>query len=175
MSYKGTTKYKNYFKRGQKIGKWTVVSGDVELQREAMIECICECGVKKLVSAYTLKVGTSTSCKKCQRYDGNNNGNWKGVGVVPGYYLNRRNISISAKKEAARLIESQNFKCALTGLPISFIDKSASLDRIDSNKGYIVGNMQWVHKDVNIMKNAYDVNYFIKLCKLIVENNSEVI
>ena len=30
--------------------------------------------------------------------------------------------------------------------------KTASLDRIDSSKGYTEDNIQWVHKDVNQMK-----------------------
>lgn len=25
-------------------------------------------------------------------------------------------------------------------------------DRIDPNKGYIIGNVQWVHKHINMMK-----------------------
>ncbi len=49
-------------------------------------------------------------------------------------------------------------------------ETSASLDRIDSSLGYIEENVQWVHKDVNMMKRIYDNNYFIKMCKLIAEN-----
>lgn len=174
MGYKGTSKYIGKFKAGQKIGKWTIVTGDVVMEREAMVECMCECGIRKLVSIYTLVKGTSTSCKDCQRYDGQKNGNWKGIGVVPGYYLNRRKMDTASKLEAARLIEQQNFTCKLTGLPISFVDKTASLDRIDSTKPYAVGNMQWVHKNVNVMKNGYNLDYFIKMCKLIAEHNKSI-
>jgi len=73
----------------------------------------------------------------------------------------------------------QNKKCRLSGLYIKFediitakgkCDRTASLDRIDSNKGYIKGNVQWVHKDVNKMKQDLDENIFIKLCQMIAEN-----
>lgn len=47
---------------------------------------------------------------------------------------------------------------------------TASLDRIDSSKGYVEGNVQWVHKDVNYIKQDLEESYFKKLCKLITEN-----
>ena len=60
---------------------------------------------------------------------------------------------------AWNLLVNQNFKCAISGVPIILIKKyghksesTASLDRIDSNKPYIEGNVQWVHKDINLMK-----------------------
>lgn len=86
------------------------------------------------------------------------------------------------------LFEKQNHKCALTGLPITLtkgknvpmqtnqrnLDYSgwtASLDRIDSNKGYIKENVQWVHRNINIMKNSYTEEYFLELCKNVVNHN----
>ena len=48
---------------------------------------------------------------------------------------------------------------------------TASIDRIDSNKGYIEDNVVWVHKDINIMKNKFSKEYFLMLCKKIVENH----
>ena len=48
---------------------------------------------------------------------------------------------------------------------------TASLDRIDQNKGYEIGNVQWVHKDVNLMKMYLDEKYFIGLCGKIYELN----
>jgi hypothetical protein len=51
------------------------------------------------------------------------------------------------------------------------VEHTASLDRIDSSKGYCEDNVQWVHKDINRMKNTFDQDYFISLCKLIAENS----
>lgn len=57
---------------------------------------------------------------------------------------------------------SQAGRCALSGILLQFAkpcqirlgtkEITASLDRIDSTKGYVVGNVQWVHKVVNLMK-----------------------
>lgn len=39
-----------------------------------------------------------------------------------------------------------------------------SLDRIDSNKGYIENNIQWVVKEINFMKNNLTEKEFFILC-----------
>ncbi len=74
---------------------------------------------------------------------------------------------------------SQNQKCKLSGVDIVlcplYYDKSnstASLDRIDSSRGYIEGNIQWVHKSVNVMKQAMLDNEFIDWCRKISNHNS---
>jgi hypothetical protein len=77
----------------------------------------------------------------------------------------------------------QDKKCKLSGLNISFTNINtkvtrhrfdlvctASLDRIDSKKGYTLDNVQLVHKDINMMKKEYDQKYFIEMCKLIANN-----
>ena len=59
--------------------------------------------------------------------------------------------------------------CALSGvkliMPTSKNKATASLDRIDSTKDYTLDNVQWVHKDINRMKNVYTQEYFIEMCK----------
>ena len=54
--------------------------------------------------------------------------------------------------------------CALTGWEISMEKQSASLDRIDSGRGYEVDNVQWVHSMVNMSKNKYPQDRFIEMC-----------
>lgn len=63
-------------------------------------------------------------------------------------------------------------KCSLTGwdLNTDFKRATASLDRIDSNLGYINGNVQWVHTMVNMCKNKYDQDRFIEMC-ISISNN----
>lgn len=48
---------------------------------------------------------------------------------------------------------------------------TASLDRIDSSKGYEIGNIEWVHKKINIMKNKFTKPEFIEFCNLVTKNN----
>ena len=78
-----------------------------------------------------------------------------------------------------RLFLIQKRKCALTNKILNFGKRSrsvqctASLDRIDSKKGYENGNVQWVHKDINKIKWDYDQDYFIEMCKLVAETHKQ--
>lgn len=51
-----------------------------------------------------------------------------------------------------------------------FIGGTASLDRIDSSKGYIKGNVQWVHTRINNMKGDMTHDEFIDFCKKVTKN-----
>lgn len=71
-------------------------------------------------------------------------------------------------------------RCALSGLAITLpiggknilhAKCTASLDRIDSSIGYIPGNIQWVHKIFNRMKNNHSDARFIELCKIVAAHN----
>lgn len=180
MGYKGTTKWQGKFTLGQNFGDWTVTDSTVIVDHEAKVKCKCVCGTERYVSVLTLVRGISRRCAECgnstESHSGCKNGNWKGVGVIPGSYFTRLNgrgklLTEQQKQHISDIFIQQNGRCALTKLPISLYDSTASLDRIDSSKGYVVGNVQWVHKDVNIMKNGYSLEYFVGVCKLVTENN----
>tara|TARA_R110000803_G_scaffold209344_1_gene278831 strand:- start:98 stop:394 length:297 start_codon:yes stop_codon:yes gene_type:complete len=96
------------------------------------------------------------------------------------YAANKRNIVFDIKIEyLQRLIEKQNFRCALSGVtltPIKTVKKSShncSVDRIDSDKGYIKGNVQWVETKINIAKHIQTQEEFVEMCKRVVETNKE--
>lgn len=82
-------------------------------------------------------------------------------------------------KYAWNLFLKQEKRCALSGLELEFghsygskylrKNTTASLDRIDSKLGYIEGNVQWVHKEINLMKGKLPQERFIALCKLVSE------
>lgn len=85
------------------------------------------------------------------------------------------------------LAEKQHRCCAYTGQLLVFpaLDRhrkvldviresTASIDRIDSGKGYIPGNVQWVHKDVNRMKYTFTETRFIELCRLVTERADSI-
>lgn len=71
------------------------------------------------------------------------------------------------------LFISQNRKCALSGLDIYLSPNlkkkrnSASLDRINNDLGYIYGNVQWLHKDVNNIKGSMSKDLMLYYCKSI--------
>ena len=50
---------------------------------------------------------------------------------------------------------------------------TASLDRIDSTRGYTVDNIQWIHKDLNRMKWNLPNDYFINICTLVANHNKK--
>ncbi len=173
---------------GQKIGKWTVMHRVQANRRHTVWRCICECGNVKDVYSTHLIQGNSKACQKCYP-KGVNHHQWKGFGNISGDYWNsiqrgafgnkgrRKAVDFSITIEYAwNLFLKQNKKCALSGLDLNInynesCNHTASLDRIDSNLGYIEGNVQWVHKDINMMKRTYDQDYFITMCKLIAEKN----
>ncbi len=78
------------------------------------------------------------------------------------------------------LFVSQKRLCALSGLALEFAtragkyDGTVSLDRINSNRGYVKGNVQWVHKDVNYMKQDLDEQSFIQYCFAIAEHQTQL-
>lgn len=155
--------------------------------------CLCDCGNSCNILGTHLKQGNTKSCG-CDRPIGCTHKQWNGVGEMSGEFWNshivrsasgekgRRKIDLTlTKQEAWNLFLRQNRLCALSGVPLEFPKKykdkswTASLDRIDSDKGYTLDNTQWVHKDINMMKNKFDNQYFIKVCKLIAQNNVEVV
>lgn len=108
------------------------------------------------------------------------------LSIVPQSYLNEVIRHAKPRKVRGQLevsidlayMESiyikQRGRCAYTNAPIKFTDNTASLDRIDNDKGYIEGNVQWVHKDVNMMKRHYSDEYFVKICLMISNNYPRV-
>lgn len=111
---------------------------------------------------------------------------WKGYKDITGTYwggliksAKDRNIEFNIDIAYVwNLFISQNEKCALSGIDIKFnqhsqhfkTSQTASLDRIDSSKGYVEGNVQWVHKTVNKMKMDIKEKEFINFCELIASN-----
>lgn len=149
--------------------------------------CKCDCGKTKTVLDTHLNYGKTKSCG-CGKRKGTSHSMWTGYEGLSGALWNqikrgadgsrgRRVLEFNITKEYIwDLIVEQKFKCAISGVDIYLQPKwntsgTASLDRIDSSLGYIINNVQWVHKDVNKMKNSLDQNYFIKLCKSISEYN----
>ena len=73
------------------------------------------------------------------------------------------------------LWEEQKGVCPLTGWNLDLIRKAspnqASLDRIDSNKGYIQGNIRFIALIANLCKSSYDDQQVLEFCKAVVERH----
>lgn len=124
--------------------------------------CKCDCGNTKETITSSLVRGKTFTCG-CSHF-GENSNQWKGYKCISGtFWINlkhsakRRKIKVKiTKKYAYQILEKQKFLCSLSGVPIQIHTKNeentASLDRINSSKGYVEGNVQWVHKKINRMK-----------------------
>lgn len=174
---------------GDKINNWEVTQERlVRKNGRSYVKVRCTCGsnVEKDLPISHLKSKKSKGCSKCSRFHTNT-----GFNLITGEYWSHlqhgaqsRDLEFSITIEQAwDTYVSQNGKCNLTGVDLEFesfgkdrrSSKTASVDRIDSSKGYVVNNVQWVHKDVNKMKNAFEQEYFLKICKLITEKNGNKI
>ncbi len=82
------------------------------------------------------------------------------------------------------LWNNQNGKCAYTQRELLMNTKfnnkedrvkhTCSLDRINSDKGYVKDNVQWVTKRVNTMKNNMTNSDFLQLCREIANNHANI-
>lgn len=124
-------------------------------------------------------------CKKCANKIPENN-NHKGfyLGVLRAAFAHKYKINAELRKidwnlsfeYLAQLLIDQDFRCALSGVPISAmeVNNSASLDRIDSTLGYIENNVQWVTSKINMMKQQYTQEEFIEVCLSVAKNANKV-
>lgn len=174
---------------GKRFGRWCVTSMAPKRGKKIVWNCLCDCGQSKVILGESLRIGVSKSCG-CYRDElakEMGGQNFKGHEDISGGYFNR--IKHEAGKRGLEfdltiqflweLYLQQDKRCKLSNVPIVFIrnyerdlkkGQTASLDRIDSSKGYIEGNVQWVHKDVNFMKYTLDQSRFLEYVKLIYEN-----
>lgn len=111
---------------------------------------------------------------KNKKVRGKNHFNWTGYEDIPGGFFTRltdaaakRGIytNITIEDVWIKFLE-QNKRCALSGEELSFDiqNQTASVDRIDSNKGYTKDNIQIIHKYLNTMKWDLTQEEFIEWC-----------
>lgn len=148
--------------------------------------CKCDCGKELICNLTNVKRGNTKSCgclKNQKRRE--NSPMWRGFGEISAskfyeYKKNakRRNLEFNLSiEEAWEQYLKQNGRCSLTNLPLRFqetvddTNSTASLDRIDSTKGYNVNNIQWVYKEINYMKSDLPTKEFIRLCGLVSKYN----
>lgn len=162
---------------GQTFGASTVIKrmpNDPAMPHTQWL-CRCSCGTERTIPATNLKQSSSLGCLRCAQ------ANRSAVHPINVAFSHvkcsalKRKLSFNVTKEQAyEVMQRQNFKCALTGIELTlnckdryFAGCNASLDRIDSNRGYELDNIQWVYKPINNMKWKLPQNEFIRLCRLV--------
>lgn len=173
---------------GLVCGKLEVLGPSHRDDKNIFWECECECGNIKHYTRCNLLDGKLKSCG-CWKEE-NKAGihkNWKGRGQMSASFVGKIKTHAKVRKIEFNLdidylwnlFKQQSGLCAYSGQKLVFSKNdtdfghgktTASVDRIDSSKGYIEGNVQWVHKDVNFMKYQFSHEHFITMCKTIVEN-----
>lgn len=184
LKIKGRTKNKTNQRFGRLIALYPV-----RMKNRLGWFCQCDCGNTTVVQSWSLVSGGTRSCG-CIRKETTADKNRKGFlgyeglsgarfGIIR-YNAKKRNIKFEITvKEAWELFLKQDQKCALSGLELCFgskrkkIEQTASLDRINSELGYVAGNVQWIHKVINLMKGNQTQSSFIKMCDLISNYNKK--
>lgn len=150
-------------------------------RRHTMWKLKCKCGAIFTTPKISIVSGKQKSCTACKNPTGKLNQNWKGVGGIPKTYINNIQRGNAKKGRVVNLnweymwelLIKQDFKCAISGVPIGFAGGSrskqrrnwtASVDRIDSALGYTNDNVQWVHKHINKMKQDFTQEQFVQFC-----------
>lgn len=151
--------------------------------KTAMCKCRCKCGNLCVARKDHIVCKSRKSCG-CAFKQIHNKHNLTSVVVRKIEEKSRRygyecNITYKYIKD---LFRKQKGLCKLSGVPIYCytqqqckkfnLEVTASIDRIDSTKGYIKGNVQWVHKHINFMKLELSQSDFINWCKAVVSYNT---
>lgn len=183
---------------GKRFGKLTVISlVGASRGGSKLWNCKCDCGEEKQVSTRHLNRKNNTirscGCLNPNRLKGDKSPWFKGYGkITRGFFT--RHITKSAKKRGLscalqveiteeylhNLFEEQEGKCYYSNVVLSLPEKwddynyTASIDRTDSSLGYIKGNIKFVHKHINIMKNKFSQEYFIEMCKKVGIKNNKI-
>lgn len=154
-------------------------------KRNWAVVCV-QCNKLYIITQHSV-LRNKTGCNACASgsVTGSASPHWKGYGDVPATFLaalrpNRKTKTLEMTLSLEYLNDlwiRQDKKCAYTGWELQFgssnVEQTASLDRIDSSVGYIPGNVQFVHKDINIMKGQLSHTRFIEICTTIARNQEK--
>lgn len=137
------------------------------------------CGITKVNAEFE---GRKRQCKECRtkaRFE-RANSSVQGFLQIRLTALKQRHKSkkfdgeIVSLDYLVSLYEQQRGICALSGIPmhvtLHHTDLTVSPDRIDTNKGYIEGNVRLVCARANMMRSTLDDHDFVWWCRAVVNN-----
>ncbi len=169
---------------GERYGSLTVQTYLGHQGDTSYYVCQCDCGESKTTSRAMLSTKRCVKCAKCAEKRGAAHHAWAGCGQLPMDLWSRYEREAKVRglpfeltiADGWALYEAQNGRCALSGVAIQMPptnarkkEATASLDRIDSTKGYVEGNVQWVHKAVNHLKSNVSDDLFVLVCHLVAQ------
>lgn len=164
---------------GKRFGKLVAIQR-LKTNNRVRWLCKCDCGKESTPLFTNLNRGFSKSCGCDKRWGITKNTGFPSLvwsNIVHG--AKKRGIFLDITPEYLwDLIIQQDFKCNLTGVAIhtkTGKNITASLDRIDSSKGYVSGNVQWVHKNVNRMKGTFSQDDFVQICKMVASKQESIL
>lgn len=164
-------------KIGDKFKHWTVIDGPKihEKYRNVLwlVECDCHRTQKWVQGNTLMNPNTNFKCRKCATPERLQTF-LVTKGAVGDFHQGKfskiqrcakaRDIEFNLTKEYLNeLYQKQHGICAITGDTLSDINES-SLDRIDSSKGYIEGNVQWVTVQANKCKHVLSMQELYEFC-----------
>jgi hypothetical protein len=168
---------------GSKYKHWTIIDGPEYINSTAYYKVRCDCGTE----AYKLPIellykDKDFQCEKCAHKENmesirKKNGEVGGLTKTEHTRLKRsaekRGYTFEVSIEYLwNLFQEQKQICAITGDYIPNI-KEASLDRIDSSKGYIEGNVQWVTQQANLSKHVMTMEQLYEFCRKVLNHANQ--
>lgn len=171
---------------GDTIGDLTIIKFDHKDHRSRrFFLCRCICGQEKVIQGSLITSGNTKSCgcriRKAARLRVKPNSEAAFNLVYNSYrcHARNRNLEFLLSKVDFRTISQQ--KCNYCGADLSNISKSPhnsgdfihnGIDRIDSTKGYIVGNVVACCKLCNIAKMNHSITDFLQWIKRVYDHNA---
>jgi len=180
---------------GQRFGKLIAIRPSHQCKRRNWIwDCVCDCGNETQASQAKLRIGHKKSCGCLKKPPVPKRGSahrlWCGHKSILGslWYrvkssAKKRGLSFDiTKQDAWETLTKQQQRCALSGVELYLAKNcaelraglnTASIDRIDSSKGYERGNIQWVHVEINYMKRKMTDKSFTEWCTKVASHAQE--
>lgn len=151
-----------------------------------LLKCI-KCEEEKEESEFLRNKKIRKKCKKCLYCEEFENRKNKMNGTESGDLFYVRKVLLKSAKIRSKvksldfnltlddLVNVKNKVCPISGQSIIYkcgVDnkRSASLDRIDPNKGYISGNISIISHEGNTLKNRNNLSSTIRIMKYIAKN-----
>lgn len=156
-------------------------------RREATFDTICACCGVTFKAPTKQRRFCTPQCKGKHKYITGVVTTESQYKVISGNwvrYLSRLLYSAGRKRDKLcredliEILESQNFKCAISGIPLTCqLERgkrfwtNASVDRIEAGGSYTKENIQLVCRGLNSWRSDIPLAEFIEICRVVAEHN----